>query len=63
MYLSFSCNPIGRHCLGGPGYSSHTVKQLVKKDTFTCSDVADSATIILWQREVPYCAESIPVSL
>ena len=23
--LLFSCNPIGQLCLGGPGYSSHTV--------------------------------------
>ena len=26
MLLLFSCNPIGQLCLGGPGYSSRTVR-------------------------------------
>ena len=26
LLLLFSCNPIGQLCLGGPGYSSRTVR-------------------------------------
>ena len=26
--MLFSCNPIGQLCLGGPGYSGHTVNRL-----------------------------------
>ena len=32
--LLFSCNPIGKHCPSGPGYSSHTVTGILLRVSF-----------------------------
>ena len=32
--LLFSCNPIGKCCLGGPSYSSRTVRIIIQSDYF-----------------------------